>query len=361
VALCAALFATAGSAHAALVVTPEDDLEFGERFVGQRHPLPVEVRNTGADPVTIDAVFVDDGDAFDWDDDTCTGATLEQDESCGFSAVFRPRAAGEFDDVLVVRSDAPDSPHLRVLRGSAVQRPPPPPPPPPGRVSVDPTTLDFGGVVAGTTGGSRTVTVENVGVAATRVRTHISASAPGFSARPKCGTLAPGARCVVDVFFRPRVVGRYGATLSFRPQRGQPVTVSLTGEGLPRPARTPVEPQIATQLRDLLRGKARRWSRAGHRALLRRGFRLGSLELPAGTVRLDVRVASKAGAAASLLVARGRKVVSAPSRIQLRGRLTRRGRRLLRARRPVRLVATLTFRALDGQRSQARAVIRLRR
>jgi Abnormal spindle-like microcephaly-assoc'd, ASPM-SPD-2-Hydin len=361
VVLCAALFATAGSAHAALVVTPEDDLDFGERFVGQRHLWPVEVRNTGADPVTIDAVFVDDGAAFDWQDDACTGATLEQDESCGFSAVFRPRAPGEFDDVLVVRSDAPDSPHLRVLRGTGVRRPPPPPPPPPGRLTVDQATLDFGGVVAGAVAVSRTVTVENVGVAATRIRTHLSPPGTGFSPRPRCGALEPGARCLVEVRFRPRFAGPQQATLSFRPQRGEAVTVSVTGEGLPKPPRTPAEPQIATQLQDVLRGKARRWRQAGRRALLRRGFRLGSLELPAGAIRLDVRVAGKDGAAASLLVARGRKALSTPSRIRLRGRLTPRGRRLLRTRRPVRLVATLEFRAaLDGRRSRARAVIRLR-
>jgi hypothetical protein len=364
VALCAALFATAGGAHAALVVTPEDDLDFGERFVGQRHSWPVEVRNTGADPVTIDAVFVDDGEAFDWEDDACTGATLEQDESCAFSAVFRPPAVGEFDDVLVVRSDAPDSPHLRVLRGSGVQRPPPSPRPVrprPGsaRISVDPGTLDFGGLPVGTRSPPRTVAIENNGTSPTRVFVRLSGRWAGTFDQTACrGQLQPGGRCLVTVTLAPRTVARYSATLAVRPQRGSSVTVSLSGEGLPAPPT--VDPRAAATVRRALRGAARRWRRAGRRALLRAGFRLGSLELPAGAIRLDVRVAGQSGSAVSLLVARGRKVLSTPSRIRLRARVTRRGRRLLRARRPVRLVATLDFRAaLDGRRSRARAVVRL--
>ena len=103
-------------------------------------------------------------------------------------------------------------------------------------VSLSPTTLTWGKVVVGKTGGKKTVTVTNTGNATLDI-TSITASAEfavvAASKKLNCGsTLAAGASCEFKVTFTPAKTGVITGTVTLTDNAANsPQTVSLTGTG----------------------------------------------------------------------------------------------------------------------------------
>jgi len=102
--------------------------------------------------------------------------------------------------------------------------------------SVTPTTLKWGKIFVGATGGAKKVTISNIGLGTL----HITSISPSgdfvlYPAAPKkaCGsTLAPGASCLVKVKFAPTQTGVRTGTLTIADDApDSPQTVSLTGTG----------------------------------------------------------------------------------------------------------------------------------
>jgi hypothetical protein len=98
-------------------------------------------------------------------------------------------------------------------------------------LSASPSSLSFGGTIAGSTSAAQTVTVSNPGTTAASVSS-VSASAP-FSETNTCGSsIAAGGSCTVSVTFAPTTTGAANGTLSVASSApGSPLTVTLSGTG----------------------------------------------------------------------------------------------------------------------------------
>lgn len=112
----------------AVTVIPEP-LPFGENLpLSTNPPGDVTVRNTGAAPLTINAVGIpaDAGPQQHPEDyaittDGCTGRTLQPGATCTVTVRHSPQGVGERRAVLRFDDNAPNSPHLVALEGSGTQ------------------------------------------------------------------------------------------------------------------------------------------------------------------------------------------------------------------------------------------------
>ena len=106
-----------------------------------------------------------------------------------------------------------------------------PPQPPTKQLTFNPTSLSFGNQAIGTTSGSKTVTVTNVGTGTTTI-SDITASS-NFSRNNNCtAPLAPGATCQIDVTFSPTTSGPITGSITVTSDgNGSPQTIPLNGTG----------------------------------------------------------------------------------------------------------------------------------
>lgn len=100
-------------------------------------------------------------------------------------------------------------------------------------INVETTTLDFGQVIVGQTGGPVTVIVSNAGNANLNF-TSVSVSS-NFELQTTCSAsqpLAPGSECSTDVSFVPTAGGNLTGTVTFTDDAaGTPHLINLKGEG----------------------------------------------------------------------------------------------------------------------------------
>ncbi|MBI4551402.1 MAG: choice-of-anchor D domain-containing protein [Candidatus Latescibacteria bacterium] len=104
--------------------------------------------------------------------------------------------------------------------------------PPAPIINVDPLSLDFGTVAAGTVGGPALVTIDNNGTAPLTVA--LSTNHPAYTVTPENFTVAPGAAQVVQVFFSPTAAGLVDGTLQAHSNDSviPLVQVTLKGQGI---------------------------------------------------------------------------------------------------------------------------------
>ncbi len=106
-------------------------------------------------------------------------------------------------------------------------------------VRVDSTTLDFGKVTVGQTGGPLSVTVSNAGNADLNISSVVASS--DFAAQTTCSMtgLPAGSECSVDVSFLPTVEGNIVGTVTVRDDApGNPHVINLKGQGYVVPVAT---------------------------------------------------------------------------------------------------------------------------
>ena len=119
-------------------------------------------------------------------------------------------------------------------------------------IEVATTTLDFGKVTVGQTGGPINVLVSNGGNADLNLGSIVSSSNFGLQTKCSSGTpLPPGTECSVDISFIPTVNGNITGTVTFSDDAaGNPHVINLKGQGYiaPQPDKLvfatqfPVEP-----------------------------------------------------------------------------------------------------------------------
>ena len=119
------------------------------------------------------------------------------------------------------------------------------------KVQVDTTTLDFGTVTVGQTGGPINVIVSNVGNAGLNVGNLVASSSFGVQTTCSLTTpLAPGSECSVDISFTPMVNGNITGTVTFSDDAvGNPHVINLTGQGYiaPHPDKLVITTQFPVQ------------------------------------------------------------------------------------------------------------------
>jgi hypothetical protein len=158
----------------------------------------------------------------------CTGGVLiPSGASCTFQILFQPTGVGATSGGQLVISDtASNSPQVMSLSGTGTGVAP---------VTISPTSLDFGGVVVGTSGTFQSVRVTNnqtVNLAFTSIVTtgpFVKGSSCNVSIQ-----LAPGDSCLIMVNFQPTAVGAAtgGQLVISHTASNSPQIVTLTGTGI---------------------------------------------------------------------------------------------------------------------------------
>ena len=144
------------------------------------------------------------------------------------SVRFRPTAVGVRSASIEVTSNAPGSPHSVPLSGTGV-----------GPVAnVSPLSIAFGNQRRGTESAARTITVSNAGQAPLVIgKVSLAGQDPnGFRLGPRntCSgrTVQPGARCIIDVRFRPKSLGSQDAQVVIpHNAANSPTRVEVSGTG----------------------------------------------------------------------------------------------------------------------------------
>ena len=196
-------------------------LGFGSVTVGSNQSLSETVTNTGGSNVTINQATIS-GTGFSLSG-ISTPLTLAPSQGTTFTVKFAPSSAGSASGTVTINSTASNATLTIALSGSGTAAP--------GQLTVNPTTLNVGSVMAGSSGtasGSLTATGANVTV--TAASSNNSVFSVGGLSLPI--TIPAGQSTPFTVTFSPQVAGAVSATLTFT-SNAQPTTTTetLTGTG----------------------------------------------------------------------------------------------------------------------------------
>ena len=186
-------------------VTPSQ-LEFGDlEFGGRAAERTVTITSVGEAPLQITGVRLEGASLFRIASDGCVNRSMVPRRDCSVSIIFEPRAVGSYGSALLIESNAAESPHRIGISGRAIRTVRPP------KLTIAPTSLDFGSVIAGGTkgGASRTVSLRNDGEAALQIgEISLAGADPGdFYLSRDCAysAIQPGQECRLNLIFMPQV------------------------------------------------------------------------------------------------------------------------------------------------------------
>jgi hypothetical protein len=155
-----------------------------------------------------------------------TVSTIVGDGNYGYAGDGGLASATQFSGATAVALDATGNLFIADT-GNSVMR----------KVQVDTTTLDFGTVTVGQTGGPIRVVVSNAGTTDLNVGTIVASSS--FAAQTTCSSstaLAPGSECSVDISITPTVNGSITGTVTFTDNAvSNPHIINLKGQGSTAP------------------------------------------------------------------------------------------------------------------------------
>jgi HYDIN/CFA65/VesB family protein len=200
-------------------VTPEGEacgmtpmsLSFGQVVPGQSSDRAIKVEALGSAPLTVISAMMESGSSPAFSVDPIpTGTHLDPGGSFEIKAHYRPTLGGADEGAIVVVTDAPDSPTVRIeVCGQGVAP----------AVCADPVPLDFGAVANGSSKHA-TLHVKSCGllpldvsaIALSHDTAHATDAEFSISSPPALpATLAPGSAIDVDVEFAAMSFGgRFG-------------------------------------------------------------------------------------------------------------------------------------------------------
>ena len=193
-------------------------LQFGAQNEGAT-PLPrvVSLTNISSQQVTLSGFEVSGPFS---QTNNCSGA-LAPKTSCRVSISFVPTGNGNFTGTVTVGNSGQGGATVINMTGTGLI---------PSALSVDPLTLQFGSVLAGTTS-TLPLTLTNVTSATVSILSY--ALSTNFSQTNNCGgSLAAGGTCTVSVSFTPTALGPITGTITIQPSGAGPAqVVSLSGTG----------------------------------------------------------------------------------------------------------------------------------
>jgi hypothetical protein len=212
-------------------------LVFGPTPVGSRQVQEVTLTNTGHLPVAFFIALVSGGDigSFHLLEEDCTSNVFagsprifEPGESCVAKVAFEPTDVGAKAATLSFFGGGEGALQVPV-QGEAVAP----------RLSVTPSTRDFGAVAVGDAGPVQTFELRNESASPQAIDTATLAGPDlgEFQVRSdNCteATLEPGASCAVAVRFAPQATGQRTASLRLRSAGGTTIA-QLAGEGTATP------------------------------------------------------------------------------------------------------------------------------
>ena len=156
--------------------------------------------------------------------DTCTGISLPKAASCAVSIALRPATIGAKNATLTI-SGPSGNPAVKTLTGTGIST---------ATLTATPAAIDWGSVTVNRTGTAQTVTVRNLGGAATGALSFTKTgnfSEFPITANTCSAALAPAATCIFTVNFAPIVAGSEVATYTIT-DGSIAATIAASGIGL---------------------------------------------------------------------------------------------------------------------------------
>jgi hypothetical protein len=173
-------------------------LNFPSQTVGTNSVAQaVSVNNTGTTAVAM-TISLGGTDPSDFaETDNCSQSPLAAGKTCVINVTFDPAQTGTRSALVMISDNAPHSPQIVTVGGTAVQ----------ATATISPTgTINFGGALAGTSSAPVTVTIANSGTAPA-VLTVAGASvnpAGNFTSTNNCTAgVSAGGSCTLTVTFTP--------------------------------------------------------------------------------------------------------------------------------------------------------------
>ena len=186
---------------------------------------PVELRNLGGVPITLQMPFIFSTPQFS-ETDNCP-ATLPAGGVCTLNVSFTPTNSGTTNGTLTINSNAPNSPTTVSLSAGGVDG---------GILTVSSFNLSFGDQIVATSSAAQTLTITNIGDQPDPyLQGYVYSLSADYTAVTNCpSSLGAGQSCQVSVSFTPTQVGsRVGTVFAgYDPSLGY-LTVSASGTGVP--------------------------------------------------------------------------------------------------------------------------------
>src|SRR5579859_4673816 len=197
-------------------------VNFGNVLVGSSTTaMPVTLTNNQSVPLTNIAMSINGSTAFT-EVNTC-GSSIPANGQCTITVTFAPTTAGKQTATVNIVDSASNSPQTISVSGTGLQP-----------VSLNPTAVNFGGQIVGTTSAPKNILVTNH----EKVAVSFSSIAFGginpsdFGQTNNCSSLLPGGTCTIAVTFMPSATGARSATLTLTDTAtNSPQTAKLSGTG----------------------------------------------------------------------------------------------------------------------------------
>ncbi len=213
-------------------------LNFASQTVGASSAAQaVTVSNTGTIPVAMTISVVGTNPSDFAETDNCSQSPLAGGKTCVINVTFDRTQSGPRSAVLMLSDNAPQTPQVLALGGTAVQ----------AAATISPTgTISFGGALAGTASPPVTVTITNSGAGAAILNVGVATINPpgSFTTVNNCTAGVPAAgSCTLVVTFTPpavpaaapcgSTVGPKNATLTINDNAPtSPQTIVLSGTAM---------------------------------------------------------------------------------------------------------------------------------
>jgi hypothetical protein len=224
-----------GIGAAPAISLSQTELQFGVVETGASgKPQPVTVINTGNAPLRISDLSLSGRGAFAVLKTNCANGAVNPNSICAIEIGFSPQKTGAFNQSLIIKSNAPGSPHLVKLIGTGARRERP-------KLGVNPNSVVFDDQIIGRGGKPRDVKLSNEGDGTLTIN-KISLDGDGardFKIVRNCEgakLMSNGNPCNVVILFTPLATGNRRADLVIDSNdEGSPHRAALSGNGIPRP------------------------------------------------------------------------------------------------------------------------------
>jgi hypothetical protein len=198
-------------------------VNFGSILAGASASIPVTLTNTGTANVTISAASAS-GTGFSISGLTVP-QTIDPNMSASFTAKFAPTVAGTDSGSVSITSNAPGSPLVIALSGTATANQP--------QLTISPASVSFGNVNVGSNT-TQNITLTNSGNATLTISA-ASASGTGFSISGLTlpANITAGNSATLVAKFAPSASGAASGSISITSNApGSPAGIALSGTGV---------------------------------------------------------------------------------------------------------------------------------
>lgn len=233
-----------GTGIAPIVSLVPPSLSFSNQAIGTSSPTQViTMTNTGDASLTLASIVA----TGDYSRTTTCGASLAIGANCTITVTFTPTATGTRTGAITIIDNAPGSPHVAGLTGTAFN---------PGVVifgsgvelsggmtltvapsvllpnmGIAPASLAFGSIALGNIS-TLPLVVTNTGTAQLNIIGILVADSTNYSQTNNCTTLAPAVTCTINVTFAPQSAATLNSTLTITANdAGSPHVINLSGTG----------------------------------------------------------------------------------------------------------------------------------